>query len=48
MPFARETEAVRQSAPTTAFSSTVSFASGRTFCQVRAIPSLQTLSGGKR
>ena len=39
------TELVRQSAPTTALSSTVSLASGRTFCQVRAMPSLHTLSG---
>ena len=38
-------EFVRASAPTITLSSTESFASGRTFCQVRTMPSRQTLSG---
>ena len=36
---------MRASAPTMTLSSTVILASGRTFCQVRAMPSLQTWSG---
>ena len=44
---ASERRFVRASAPTMTLSSTVILASGRTFCQVRAIPSLQTLSGAR-
>jgi len=47
MAFSRATlsEPVRARAPTMTLSMTVILASGRTFCQVRAIPSRQTPSG---